>query len=64
MKKLVAILLACTMVFALCSIATAEEVKSAVPEGFKLGLCNINERGAFGLMVKIHIIHQDQLNKS
>ena len=53
MKKIIAITLACLMVFALCSTAFAEEAKSALPEGFKLGLCNINERGAFGLMVKM-----------
>ena len=53
MKKIIAIILACMMVFALCSTVFAEEAKSAVPEGFKLGLCNINERGAFGLMVKM-----------
>ena len=53
MKKIIVITLSCLMVFALCSTAFAEEAKSALPEGFKLGLCNINERGAFGLMVKM-----------
>ena len=52
MKKFLATVLALAMVFALCTgFASAEE--SAVPENFKLGLCNINERGAFGLMVKM-----------
>lgn len=32
---------------------TADETPAGVPEGFKLGLCNINEKGPFGRLVKM-----------
>ena len=48
MKKVLTLVLALAMVLALCGTAFAE-----VPEGFKLGLCNINEKGVFGKQVKL-----------